>query len=590
MIEKIYDTNQVQSSTKVEAPISNIEIDKSYDISTNKLPGDELEDLNSEYSGLIYDSRNSEYEIEAEDYQEKSPIDFNNVRSTQKFLQKEGYDLGKYGADNVAGKKTKKAVQQYLFDSGYDIGQTELKDPIDGIIGRRTNKAISQLKKDIEGSGFEKSDEGKFGYIGECDDDQCAKTTQTELSKGFGVSREDLYTKYGVHGDAWNMFDNIIKSGGDVVYDGSKMPEKVSPGDVAQIYTGGHSDYQDEAGENNPTHVGVIEDNIMYDNTGRPFSYLKHNLHKSDFKGGYKGRLYRSKLYLDDMSVEGYRNFEVRSIARPKLVAESNRKRIQGNPNIQLVPKSDMPEVAINGANQLNDIETKTNVMRDFSLSEEEYNSIALATIGIMGQETGYGEKGKIELVSDRLELAAKELAASSIKVFTGGEASRGYARIKYDTNFKDISKDIKRKYDLSESSISVALDDGSKSALAASLILSKHYSGIKKSNPEMTAEDVMYLSIQKFNRYSLKDKFGEEKKSSVEYSKDRDLSYVNKVLMFADSFKAIDGTTKINTIIDRLNKDERIISKQVVPMIANNIINKDELVNNLLAEYKKLK
>ena len=73
-----------------------------------------------------------------------------------------------------------------------------------------------------------------------------------------------------------------------------------------------------------------------------------------------------------------------------------------------------------------------------------------------------------------------------------------------------------------------------------------------------------MYLAIQRYNRYNLDRPYGFENKNSREYAKDRDIDYVNKILNFANSFEVTDGEKKYKTLGKQLNRDPRVVERQL--------------------------
>lgn len=566
-------------------------IELNEDIDLHSVLSDIESDEMGRHSSVVYavlEMRNSIPKIKIENYEEKSPIDMSDIKGTQEFLAESGYDLGSSGVDGILGRNTKKAIQRFLLDKNYDIGQDIYKNPIDGIIGGKTISAIEQLQNDVEGNSYKIEKPGLYGMLGECSEDQCSMTVQSELAKNFGISNSELYNKYGVAGNAWDMKDNIVAKGGEIIFDKNVTNlTKISPGNVVQIYTGGTSEYQDKAGAGNPTHVAVVESHIKKDNDGREYVDIKHNLHRKKLTGGFQGRMFRDKLYIDDMSISGHSNYEARSIVAPAIKEMS--KPIKGDPNVSIRPISDINDVESNAIFKLNDIDTKTELMNDFSLSEEEYNSLAPATLGIIMQETGFGDRGKIPAVDDNIELALKEIAASTIRtlIFDKTETSIGYGRVKFDTNFSNKAEDIERKYGLTKFNTSSAVDDGSNSAVATFLVLADHF---KKLKNKYDTDEALYLAIQKYNRYNLRAKYGEDKKNSIEYAKDRDLSYSNKVLMYADKYLPMKEGAVVSNIVSRLNESPDVISKQIPYMIKLGTIPPETVISQLSESISEVK
>jgi len=496
-------------------------------------------------------------------------IDLNNIKKTQEFLAREGYDLGKYGTDGKLGPSTVRAIQQYLKDNSYYIGEDRFSNAgVDGKLGKVTSKAIDQYNKDIvDGKkvNFSSKYTDEEGFLGYCDEKQCAEFSQSYVKRASSLKDEDL-KKIGLIGSAWNIHKNIIDAGGESIYDSKKgtvnkdQLTKIRPGTHISIYTGGLSPYQGTAGTGNPTHSAIVDSDIQIDNSNRPYVYIVHNVHKKSGKD-YIGREYRNKLYLDKLSIKGFEHYTVENIAIPNI--NKDKKAVVPDMELSITTESNN-RVAKDAISEFNKEKFRRYTMSDFNLDNYEFVSIAKAVLGIMDQETGMGEKGLIPLIPNSLELAHKEAAAGIIKGIRSikgekDEASKGWARIKFDTNFGKNKLNVKKDYGITETNIQALYDKGGNSAKAAFLILANHYSKLKSETSNN--EEALYLAIQKFNRYNLDKKYGEDQKSSKDYAKDHDLSYVNKILSYSNKYD-VKGNDLVSysTITDKLNMKDKVL------------------------------
>lgn len=512
---------------------------------------------------ILEGERNSVDYKPIEEYDETPALSLADPKDLQKKLVNLGFDIGKTGIDGIIGRNTTRALQEFLVSKGYKLP----KYGIDGKLGKETLGALKKYNEDSNKikSPYASKYSDQVGYLGKCDEDQCAAFVQNEFRRNTGIN--DLI-QYGIFGNAWEMAGNILKNGGTRVYkdgEGLKNSNKLMPGSFVTMYTYGASNYQDEAGEGNPTHIGVVDSEVMIDpKSKRPYVYVLHNIHKKTLKG-YQGRIFRHKMYLDKPTVMGYK---VIDIVTPNVEGKESFK-AKPNPNIKIVPKGPINDIAANAINKVNNMDFKKKFMQDYKLTEEEYQSLAKSALGIMGQESKFGEASPVSFVGGEVALSLKELAAKLIAPFRGVEASEGYSRLKFDTNFAYIKKRLYTDYGISEANTSTFFDDGSNSIVGAMLVLGNHYNNLKKLEG-LTPEDALYLSIQKYNRYNLSRKING--KSSYEYGLERDLDYSNKALMYSSMFESTDGKNIYSTLVNRLNRDPRIIRKQARRF--NNLIN----------------
>lgn len=518
----------------------------------------------------------------------------NEVGSLQKHIINKGFSVGSSGIDNRMGTNTIKGLQKMLMSEGYDIGQSEGYGA-DGILGSRTKKAFEdyqsknmpQFDENVPEqvqykSPYEQSSK-KEGFLDYCEEEQCSQFVQTEMARNTRQPLKKVQQDAGVVGDAWRMVENIRKKGGSLLYDeftGVENIGNIQEGDIVTMFTGGLSGYQRHATQYTghktaPSHAGIVDSPVMEDDKGKYF-YVVHNVHTSGTGGQkYQGRKFRNKVYINSgedgnlsLKVDGFKGFSVKQIASP---AFGDSEKISVNPNIKVQASEQLGDnkVVNNMIQAVNSKKTQKKVMFDLGLTEQEYYDIAQAALGLVGQESKYGTVDKVPVVPGKAELLGKEVAAMTYRSaveLTGkdaGETSLGYGRIKYNTNFHDIEGKLKSDYGISKKSLSTALDDGSNSIIATMFALGRRYNDLKRDK-SIDDNERMYLAIQRYNRYNLDRPYGSQGKTSREYAKDRDIDYVNKVLNFAENFQVTDGQNKYKTLAKELNKDPRVIERQL--------------------------
>ena len=218
-----------------------------------------------------------------------------------------------------------------------------------------------------------------------------------------------------MYGDAWNIGKNIKSKGGREI-----DKKTVKPGDVVTMFTGGRSAYQGEANAagTGTTHVGIV-DKVNKDGS----YYILHNVHAWR-PWGYEGREYR-ELVKDNVISGGTENsgFAIRGAFRPNYEAvENGEKKIlredltikidpkksaklsSGQYNNFFTSKSAKEKLENYYIKPLNDSKNKKALSKVFNLGDDEYNSLAKASLGILGQESEFGtnkkynQRGKIKL------------------------------------------------------------------------------------------------------------------------------------------------------------------------------------------------
>lgn len=438
-------------------------------------------------------------------------------------------------------------VQKRLDELGYNLnpkGSFE-NDGIDGKLGNVTKKAIDTYNQTKAKNIYSSYKEGE-GLLGKCTEKQCSEYAQNEIFRNFkpSVNREIWNEKTGLYGDAWTIGKHIEQAGG-------KKVEKVQPGDAVTMYTGGASSYLGEAKKHgtDATHIGIV-DKVNPDGS----YYILHNVHEGS-RGSYEGREYRD-LIKDGKIVSGSlgRSFEIRGSYRPNYDAVKDyekKSKVREDVALTIHPKKLEELQALNksytGANiqknvnelmqPLNNINNKKVMTQKHGITEEEYQSIAKLSLGILAQESGFGTSDK---------LLPKEIAAKTLEtVGLRGEASEGAGQIKYKTNYGDS--------DLTEFGINESnFDESSKTPLVVADRIATYYRQLIKKGE--TKENALYKAVEKYNRGS-----------NTKYTDSKDSDYVNKVVNFSELFLVQDKKGKAyNTTTDKLLLEKQVAKKKV--------------------------
>lgn len=441
-------------------------------------------------------------------------------------------------------------AQQKLKKLGYDLNpQGKFKNNgIDGKLGSITKAAIEQYNN----TGNTKKEQyntykDKTGFLGKCAEGQCSEYVQNEVFRNYkpNVTRAEWSEQTGLHGDAWNIGKNIVSAGGSEV-----KTDKVKPGDSVTMYTGGLSSYMEQAkaAGTDATHVGVV-DKVNADGS----YYILHNVHKLDpldmimskvdpkHKPKYVGMEYR-ELVQNGKVAGGQKNsgFTVRNAYRP------NYGEVKSNPNTATIRKDTAlvasKELALEfrGASKvftetLNDQNNKSIIATKYGISENDYQSIAQATLGIIHQETKFNTS---------MRTPVKKAAATALKLvgYKKDEVSKGAGQVKYKTNFGET--DI-TEFGITEDNFT----EDKNTPLVIMSIVAPYYKKFIKAGE--TKENALYKSIEKYNRGS-----------NTDYSKDLDVDYVNKVINYGRNFEVQGGDKRrFNTILNSLSSDERMIA-----------------------------
>lgn len=324
-------------------------------------------------------------------------------------------------------------------------------------------------------------------------------------------------------------------------------------GDVVSMFTGGLSNYQDmsnKKGDGN-THTGFIS------KVNSDGSYeVEHNVHSGSNFSGYKGHAYTS-LVKNNVLVD--KGFKVNKITRPNYNKfDINNSNIIDPENILYY--DDNNKSATDMVNFFN--KNKKNISSILGLTDDQALSLAHASLGIINQETKFGEVGKIKL-------KGKEILAESIKRVTSllskdkeygknSEASKGLGRVKREMNFGD--KNYTRAFNaenLSEESFSEVIT-----------LLSKNFFRFKKTG--ITDEDALYRAIAAHNSPNKASNFSEDS-----YANNKNIDYVNKILVNSSKGGVKNKNISYNTLVNKLQMNPDILSMaKYVPSIQSAIKN----------------
>lgn len=454
---------------------------------------------------------------------------------------------------DLANYKTEadvKNLQKSLIKRGYNLNPEGkfLDNGIDGKLGPVTKNAMIQYNQHNSDSGYSSIKEG-VGKLGQCTEEQCSEYMQNELYRNVqpSVSREEWNEKTGLHGNAWDIGKNIVKAGGAEV-----KVNQVKPGDVVTMFTGGRSSYQGEANAagTGTTHTGLV-DKVNPDGS----YYILHNVHDKNYlTGNYTGVEYRD-LVKDDMITSGgvTRSFQVRNAFRPdykevnigekKVVRKDLQLKI--NPNKAGLLASKGYQSTLSTAKEklensfikpLNDTKNKDVFSKKFNLGDDEYNSLAKATLGILGQETSYGTNAYY--TTGLKPTVATVLHAVGVK---GDEVSKGAGRLKYETNFGND--------DLTEIGVTKGnFNDEDKASLTTMYKLANDYKTFLKKG--YNKKDAIYRAITVYNSSLGHVSNG---KKIGDWAKTYDVDYTNKVLNYGSIFDVTDNKKLYKTVTDEL-------------------------------------
>lgn len=510
-----------------------------------------------------------------EDAELKNSVDFfakelSGKAKLEDTIENKDIDLG-IGLSNYKTTNERKKLQKFLIDQGYNLnpeGKFE-NQGIDGKIGKVTLKAVQDYNKNLSNPNYYSFKEGE-GILGKCTEGQCSEYAQNELFRNIqpNVSRQDWNEKTGLYGNAWDIGKNIKTKGGREV-----DKKTVKPGDVVTMFTGGSSLYQGEANAagTGTTHVGIV-DKVNPDGS----YYILHNVHTMGSSGDWEGREFRDLVKGDVIRSNNNNNgFAVRGAFRPKYESvESGEKKIlredlsikidpkkasklsSGDYNNLFTSKSAKEKLENYYIKPLNDNKNKKALSKVFNLGDDEYNSLAKASLGILGQESEFGTNKQyttgVKKTGAGLSKAAgyvpQLIAVNELSKATIGkdfikedEISKGAGQMKYETNFGND--------DLTELGITADnFNDEDKASLTTMYKLSRDYK--KFLNKGFSKKDSLYRAITNYNSSMGRVVQG---KKVEDWAKDYDVDYANKVLNFSNFFDVTDGKKSYKTTSDNL-------------------------------------
>jgi muramidase (phage lysozyme) len=495
-----------------------------------------------------------EIQAKAQEAELKNSVDYftkqlSGKATLEDTLENKDIDLG-IGLSNYKTVEERKKLQKFLIDQGYNLnpeGKFE-NAGVDGKIGKVTLKAVQDYNRNLSNPNYYSFKEGE-GLLGQCTEGQCSEYTQNELFRNIQptVSREDWNAKTGLYGNAWDIGKNITTKGGKEV-----DKKTVKPGDVVTMFTGGRSSYQGEANAagTGTTHVGIV-DKVNPDGS----YYILHNVHTLNMSGDYEGREFRDLVKNNSIVSDTNTGFQVKHAFRPKYEAvESGEKKVlredlaikidpkkasklsSGDYNNFFTSKSAKEKLENYFIKPLNDSKNKKALSKVFNLGDDEYNSLAKASLGILGQESEFGTSKNYTTGNKRFWATAAKTTG-----LKNSEVSKGAGQMKYETNFGND--------DLTE--IGVTRDnfnDEDKASLTTMYKLSRDYK--KFLNKGFNKKDALYRAVTNYNSSMGRVVQG---KKVEDWAKDYDVDYTNKVLNFSNFFDVTDGKKSYKTTSDNL-------------------------------------
>ena len=209
----------------------------------------------------------------------------------------------------------------------------------------------------------------------------------------------------------------------------------------------------------------------------------------------------------------------------------------------------------------MNDSKNKKALSKVFNLGDDEYSSLAKASLGILGQESEFGTNKKYTTGAKRTGANATKVIGTVLgeegskiansnpfgKVAKRDEVSKGAGQMKYETNFGND--------DLTEIGVTrYNFNDEDKASLTTMYKLSRDYK--KFLNKGFNKKDALYRAITNYNSSMGRVVQG---KKVEDWAKDYDVDYANKVLNFSDFFDVTDGKKSYKTTSDNLLLNENV-------------------------------
>lgn len=409
--------------------------------------------------------------------------DKEKVKELQRMLVKKGFLDNSNGKaiDGIVGKNTQSAYNEYIINKESD-----------GIVGKRTLAAADKYYKSLtKGVTLQQN-------VNAHDTEWCAEWVNKTVNIGTSGRAQD----FGVTGNAWNMFKNILDAGGEVLYNaydmmGSKPVNakdlktkteniignkntrfnaysSLQIGDIIGLYMPS-SDWHEttlKTGSTYNTHVGVV---TGFSADGMPI--IEDNIHKT-----------KRSLRADDPRLR------ITVVGRPAYTG-----------NIQeITPKNKTSQYEISGENEgfqynnessrkyadsiasvadsIGEIYTKANM--------DEVQKIAL---GILGKETQFGMDTSANSLSTRIKHNISKYIQPEEDV------SSEFVRFKLG-GLNGQQRDYLGIHSLED------LNDPEKAGRAVALILARNYDYFERLSEEypklgITKEDIRNLTILSYNQ-----------------------------------------------------------------------------------------
>jgi peptidoglycan hydrolase-like protein with peptidoglycan-binding domain len=507
------------------------------------------------------------------------------VMRIQEILKSKGYDLGKYGKnkdgiDGIYGKMTKKALTEY-----------NKNKEIDGIVGNKTIKSFRQYKmkdsesvsqtykedikekketeiqRNLQQKGYFKAKEDDFNYDTEnillkkerntfkinnnqtCNSKECAYYVNQEIEQKIKTQGRE---RIGAYGDAWTIYDNLMRSGAQEIYNAFPNKKQIStnpegylstitdkkvpvspkdlrPGDVIHMYYGGSPNVNKAYQQGSrvwSTHLGLIKEGKNGE------LYVEHNVN---------GKIYReplNKILNNESTNAKNKPLRITAIVRPQYnledeyIYEPTSTEVNFDEVSNLQTKLSSREAAEYSQVLLNNQDL---IMSDIPISKNEFDNLVKAVRIIGWKESNYQSNPKSKLKS----------AAGDIREFFGiREASKGYSQLKDEEN---IDESIRTNLNINNET----LTDVKRSSIATMYALSTKYLKIKESlspSVKMTPDEIVQLAliswnepidkvIQTANKYktlnavrkAYKDSYGYNEKNETLFPYDLALTAFNK-------------------------------------------------------------
>lgn len=471
-------------------------------------------------------------------------MDKEQVMAVQANLAAQGfYDLN---SDNMTEKEIKN-IQSKLYDKGFLKG--DRKNAIDGIIGPKTIEAWR--KYNIDGkpgtrtlNAFKAQYSPKERWWNNVSTDNtewCAEWVSKKVKNASG----DLF---GVSGDAWTMPQNIVNSGGEMLYniynndsfsnisnvsDLKRTTEesiKENPFDISQLQLGDivgiympSSDMHAVAlsdGTTYNTHVGVV---TGFDKDGTPI--IEHNIHKKHHKD-------RANHLTGSMTGSP----KIATVTRPAYPNATIPTLYTENVQSQYTTEDDNPLFS----EYANSIAGSKDVMGKI-FPNANMDDVELATLAVQGRETNFmNRRGSTLTGKDKVKYELRKAYRDKYKKADPETVSSDLSKMKlssFSPNERQLLG-IQKPEDLNNPTLA---------GRAALYLMTKNYDYFKRLSdiyPELglTGDDLRYLTELSYNQ-------GMKILSSIGFKENGeiDLSEIEKIRSMADENARVKDISSTN-------------------------------------------